>query len=136
MNVWFLKDVASEDCFAKDLHDQFSQVWFDMENRGQMMLELERLGGREVAVDFLDRLRLMQKSDAEKHVSLRRMLQLRIVLSVEDKLDYLEQPMPPAPVPAQAGQQVATKALAAHVAWVKGSKEIDGLMLITIELDI
>ncbi|GJZ43019.1 zinc finger, CCHC-type containing protein [Tanacetum coccineum] len=26
--------------------------------------------------------------------------QLRIVLSVEDKLDYLEQPMPPAPVPA------------------------------------
>ncbi|GJW10175.1 hypothetical protein Tco_1576002 [Tanacetum coccineum] len=74
MNVWFLKDVASEDCFAKDLHDQFSQVWFDMENRGQMMLELERLGGREVAVDFLDRLRLMQKSDAEKHVSLRRML--------------------------------------------------------------
>ncbi|GJR98500.1 zinc finger, CCHC-type containing protein [Tanacetum coccineum] len=31
--------------------------------------------------------------------------QLRIVLSVEDKLDYLEQPIPPAPVPAQAGQQ-------------------------------
>ncbi|GKE16119.1 hypothetical protein Tco_1423696, partial [Tanacetum coccineum] len=26
--------------------------------------------------------------------------QLRIVLSVEDKLDYLEQPIPPAPVPA------------------------------------
>ncbi|GKE54825.1 zinc finger, CCHC-type containing protein, partial [Tanacetum coccineum] len=29
--------------------------------------------------------------------------QLRIVLSVEDKLDYLEQPIPLAPVPAQAG---------------------------------
>ncbi|GJR35385.1 retrotransposon protein, putative, ty1-copia subclass [Tanacetum coccineum] len=29
--------------------------------------------------------------------------QLRTVLSVEDKLDYLEQPIPPAPVPAQAG---------------------------------
>ncbi|GKA28111.1 retrovirus-related pol polyprotein from transposon TNT 1-94 [Tanacetum coccineum] len=40
--------------------------------------------------------------------------QLRIVLSVEDKLDYLEQPIPPAPVLAQAGQQVALAALAAH----------------------
>nr|GEX63518.1 hypothetical protein [Tanacetum cinerariifolium] len=43
--------------------------------------------------------------------------QLRIVLSVEDKLDYLEQPIPPAPVPTQAGQQVTPKALAAHAAW-------------------
>ncbi|GJU74077.1 hypothetical protein Tco_1265482 [Tanacetum coccineum] len=50
--------------------------------------------------------------------------QLRIVLSVMDKLDYIEQPIPPAPVPAQAGQQVAPEALAAHAAWVKGSKEI------------
>ncbi|GJY21496.1 hypothetical protein Tco_0394062 [Tanacetum coccineum] len=45
-----------------------------MEKRGQMMLELGRLGGRGAAVDCLDRLRLMQKSDAKKHVSLRRML--------------------------------------------------------------
>ncbi|GKC50709.1 hypothetical protein Tco_1073454 [Tanacetum coccineum] len=51
--------------------------------------------------------------------------QLRIVLSVEDKLDYLEQLVPPAPVPAQVGQQVAPEALAAHAAWVKGSKEIE-----------
>ncbi|GJW08260.1 hypothetical protein Tco_1570683 [Tanacetum coccineum] len=51
--------------------------------------------------------------------------QLRIVLSVKDKLDYLEQPIPPAPVLAQAGQQVAPEALAAHAAWVKGSKEIE-----------
>ncbi|GJY28635.1 retrotransposon protein, putative, ty1-copia subclass [Tanacetum coccineum] len=62
--------------------------------------------------------------------------QLRIVLSVEDKLDYLKQPIPPAPVPAQAGQQVAPKAFAAHTAWVKGSKEIAGLMLMTMEPDI
>ncbi|GJU18819.1 hypothetical protein Tco_1146785 [Tanacetum coccineum] len=62
--------------------------------------------------------------------------QLRIVLSVEDKLDYLEHPIPPAPVPAQAGQQVAPEALAAHTTWVKGSKEIVGLMLMTMELDI
>nr|GEX57932.1 hypothetical protein [Tanacetum cinerariifolium] len=60
----------------------------------------------------------------------------RIVLSVEDKLDYLEHPIPPAPVSAQAGQQVALKALAAHAAWVKGSKEIIGLMLMTMESDI
>ncbi|GKG10411.1 hypothetical protein Tco_0341811, partial [Tanacetum coccineum] len=39
-------------------------------------------------------------------------------------------------VPAQAGQQVAPKALAAHAAWVKGSKEIVGLMLMTMEPDI
>ncbi|GJV33425.1 hypothetical protein Tco_1393825 [Tanacetum coccineum] len=61
---------------------------------------------------------------------------LRIVLLVEDKLDYLEQPIPPTPVTAQAGQQVAPKALAAHTAWVKGSKEIAGLMLMTMEPNI
>ncbi|GKA30352.1 retrotransposon protein, putative, ty1-copia subclass [Tanacetum coccineum] len=49
--------------------------------------------------------------------------QLRIVLSIEDKLNYLEQPLPPAPV-APAGQHVAPEILAAHTAWVKGSKEI------------
>ncbi|GJY59733.1 retrotransposon protein, putative, ty1-copia subclass [Tanacetum coccineum] len=41
----------------------------------------------------------------------------RIVLLVKDKLDYLEQPIPPAPIPTQAGQQVAPEALAAHTAW-------------------
>ncbi|GJY60726.1 retrotransposon protein, putative, ty1-copia subclass [Tanacetum coccineum] len=54
--------------------------------------------------------------------------QLRIVLSIEDKLNYLEQPLPPAPV-APEGQQVAPEIIAAHTAWIKGSKEIDGLML-------
>ncbi|GKF00151.1 hypothetical protein Tco_0023501, partial [Tanacetum coccineum] len=44
--------------------------------------------------------------------------QIRIVLSTEDKLDYLEQPNPPTPVPAQAGQQVSPEALAAHAAWM------------------
>ncbi|GKG13747.1 hypothetical protein Tco_0350707, partial [Tanacetum coccineum] len=62
--------------------------------------------------------------------------QHKIVLSIEDKLNYLEHPIPAAPVPAQAGQQVALKALAAHDAWVKGSKEIDGLMLMTMESNI
>nr|GFC44334.1 zinc finger, CCHC-type [Tanacetum cinerariifolium] len=42
--------------------------------------------------------------------------QLRIVLSIEDKLNYLEQPIPPAPV-APAGQQVAPEILSAHAAW-------------------
>nr|GEV21763.1 hypothetical protein [Tanacetum cinerariifolium] len=59
-----------------------------------------------------------------------------IVLSVEDRLDYLEQPIPFAYVPAQAGQQVALEALAAHAAWVKGSKEIAELMLMIMESDI
>ncbi|GJS78066.1 zinc finger, CCHC-type containing protein [Tanacetum coccineum] len=59
-----------------------------------------------------------------------------IALSVEDKLDYLEQLIPPALVPAQAGQQVAPEALAAHTAWVKGSKEIVGLMFMTMETNI
>ncbi|GJR41008.1 putative nucleotidyltransferase, ribonuclease H [Tanacetum coccineum] len=42
--------------------------------------------------------------------------QLRIVLSIDDKLNYLEQPLPPAPV-APAGQHVAPEILAAHTAW-------------------
>ncbi|GKC30004.1 zinc finger, CCHC-type containing protein [Tanacetum coccineum] len=41
--------------------------------------------------------------------------QLRIMLSVENKLNYLGHPIPAAPVPAQAGQQVPLEALAAHV---------------------
>ncbi|GJV72492.1 Myc-type, basic helix-loop-helix domain-containing protein [Tanacetum coccineum] len=56
--------------------------------------------------------------------------QLRIVLSTEDKLNYLELPIPVAHVPAVAGQQVPPETLAAHAAWVKGQKEIDVLMLI------
>nr|GEU61967.1 retrotransposon protein, putative, Ty1-copia subclass [Tanacetum cinerariifolium] len=58
--------------------------------------------------------------------------QLRIVLSIEDKLNYLEQPIPPAPV-ALEGQQVAPEIIAAHAAWIRGSKEIAGLMLMTME---
>ncbi|GJV34007.1 hypothetical protein Tco_1394407 [Tanacetum coccineum] len=49
-----------------------------------------------------------------------------------DKLNYLEQPIPPAPIP-QEGQQVALEILAAHDAWIKRSKEIVRLMLMTIE---
>ncbi|GJT09015.1 hypothetical protein Tco_0843477 [Tanacetum coccineum] len=62
--------------------------------------------------------------------------QLRIVLSVDDKLNYLEHPIPAARVPAHAGQQVPPEALAAHAAWVKGQKEVAGLMLMTMEPDI
>nr|GFD56658.1 zinc finger, CCHC-type [Tanacetum cinerariifolium] len=61
--------------------------------------------------------------------------QLRIVLSIEDKLNYLEQTIHPAPV-AHAGQQVAPEILAAYSAWIKGSKEIAGLMLMTMEPEI
>ncbi|GJV55354.1 retrotransposon protein, putative, ty1-copia subclass [Tanacetum coccineum] len=61
--------------------------------------------------------------------------QLRIVLSIEDKLNYLEQPLPPVPV-APEGQQVTPEIIAAHTAWIKGSKETAGLMLMTMELKI
>nr|GEV51027.1 hypothetical protein [Tanacetum cinerariifolium] len=61
--------------------------------------------------------------------------QLRIVLSIKDKLNYLEKPIPPAHV-EPAGQHVAPEILAAHTAWIKGSKEIAGLMLMTIEPEI
>nr|GFC18241.1 hypothetical protein [Tanacetum cinerariifolium] len=42
--------------------------------------------------------------------------QLRIALSIEDKLNYLEQHIPCVPV-APAGQQVAPEILAAHTTW-------------------
>ncbi|GJW50820.1 hypothetical protein Tco_0092171 [Tanacetum coccineum] len=61
--------------------------------------------------------------------------QLRIVISVKDKENYLEHPIPAAPV-AAPGQQVPPQALAAHAAWVKGSKKIFALMLMTMDLDI
>nr|GEX63115.1 hypothetical protein [Tanacetum cinerariifolium] len=61
--------------------------------------------------------------------------QLRIAISIEDKLNYLEQPIPPALV-APAGQHVALEILEAHNAWIKVSKEIVGLMLMTMEPDI
>nr|GFA66267.1 zinc finger, CCHC-type [Tanacetum cinerariifolium] len=60
---------------------------------------------------------------------------LQTVLLVEDKLNYFEHPIPAALVLAN-GQQVPSKAFAAHTAWVKGFKEIDGLMLMTMEPDI
>ncbi|GJZ55011.1 hypothetical protein Tco_0610204 [Tanacetum coccineum] len=62
--------------------------------------------------------------------------QLRIVLSAEDKLNYLELPIPATPVPNVAGQQVPPETLAAHVAWVKGQKEIVVLMFMTMEPDL
>ncbi|GJT25765.1 hypothetical protein Tco_0895702 [Tanacetum coccineum] len=50
--VWFLREVASEDCFAEDLRDQCSQVRANME---KMMLELERLRGCGATLDCLER---------------------------------------------------------------------------------
>ncbi|GJZ89323.1 hypothetical protein Tco_0661105 [Tanacetum coccineum] len=60
---------------------------------------------------------------------------LRIVLFVEDKLPFLEQPIPAMPVPAE-GQVLPPDVLNTHTAWVKASKEIAGLMLMTMDPDI
>ncbi|GKB49415.1 hypothetical protein Tco_0900168 [Tanacetum coccineum] len=57
---------------------------------------------------------------------------LRIVLSVEDKLPYLEQPIPAMPVPP-TGQVLHPNVLNTHNAWVKASKEIARLMLMTMD---
>nr|GEZ29814.1 hypothetical protein [Tanacetum cinerariifolium] len=48
--------------------------------------------------------------------------QLRLVLSTKDKENYLEHPIPEAPV-VPPGQQVPPAAAAAHAAWVKGQKK-------------
>nr|GEU51065.1 hypothetical protein [Tanacetum cinerariifolium] len=61
--------------------------------------------------------------------------QLRLVLLTEDKENYLEHPIPEEPV-APPGQQVPLAVAAAHAAWVKGQKEVNVLMLLTIDLDI
>ncbi|GJS86088.1 hypothetical protein Tco_0752629 [Tanacetum coccineum] len=60
---------------------------------------------------------------------------LRIVLSLEDKLPFLKQPIPDMPVPP-AEQVIPPDVLNTHTAWVKASKEIAGLMLMTMDPDI
>nr|GEU91681.1 hypothetical protein [Tanacetum cinerariifolium] len=61
--------------------------------------------------------------------------QLRLVLSTEDKENYLEHPIPAAPV-APPGQQVPPQAIATHAAWVKRQKKIVVLMLLTMDIEI
>nr|GEV13772.1 hypothetical protein [Tanacetum cinerariifolium] len=60
---------------------------------------------------------------------------LRIVLSTEDKLPFLEQPIHVLPVPHQ-GQANPPDVIATHQAWVKAQKEIVGLMLMTMDPEI
>nr|GEU63939.1 putative S-locus glycoprotein domain-containing protein [Tanacetum cinerariifolium] len=57
------------------------------------------------------------------------------ILAFKLSIEISRQLIPPAPV-VPAGQQVAPEILAAHNAWIKGSKEIVGLMLMTMELEI
>nr|GEU98227.1 hypothetical protein [Tanacetum cinerariifolium] len=59
-------------------------------------------------------------------------IKLRLVLSTEDKENYLEHPILAAPL----GHQVPPEALAAHAVWVKGQKEVVVLMLLTMDLEI
>ncbi|GJR59852.1 retrotransposon protein, putative, ty1-copia subclass [Tanacetum coccineum] len=56
---------------------------------------------------------------------------LQIVLSTEDKLPFLEQPIPVLPVPPK-GQANPPDVVTTHQAWVKAQKEIDRLMLMTM----
>ncbi|GJZ51127.1 retrotransposon protein, putative, ty1-copia subclass [Tanacetum coccineum] len=59
----------------------------------------------------------------------------RIVLSTEDKLPFLEHPIRVLPVPPQ-GQANPPDVVTTHQAWVKEHKEIDGLMIMTMDLEI
>nr|GEX63429.1 zinc finger, CCHC-type [Tanacetum cinerariifolium] len=58
--------------------------------------------------------------------------QSSVVLSVKDKLPFLEQPIPAMPVPAE-GQVLFLDVLNTYTAWVKASKEIAGIMLMTMD---
>ncbi|GJW48587.1 zinc finger, CCHC-type containing protein [Tanacetum coccineum] len=60
---------------------------------------------------------------------------LRIVLSTEDKLPFMEQPIHVLPVPPE-GQANPLDVVTTHQAWVKAQKEIDGLMFMTMDPDI
>nr|GEU51616.1 retrotransposon protein, putative, Ty1-copia subclass [Tanacetum cinerariifolium] len=60
---------------------------------------------------------------------------LWIVLSAKDKLPFLEQLIPTLPVPP-AGQANPSDVVTTHQAWVKGHKEINRLMLMTMDPDI
>ncbi|GJQ93095.1 hypothetical protein Tco_0004234 [Tanacetum coccineum] len=60
---------------------------------------------------------------------------LRIVLSTEDKLPFLEPLIPVLPVPPQ-GQANPPDVVTTHQAWVKAQKEIARLMLMTMDPDI
>nr|GEZ51139.1 zinc finger, CCHC-type [Tanacetum cinerariifolium]GEZ56287.1 zinc finger, CCHC-type [Tanacetum cinerariifolium] len=64
-----------------------------------------------------------------------RYLNLRIMLSVKDKLPFLKQPIPAMPI-LPAGQVLPTDVLNTHTAWVKASKEIASFMLMTMDPDI
>ncbi|GJW80388.1 hypothetical protein Tco_0144363 [Tanacetum coccineum] len=56
---------------------------------------------------------------------------LRIVLTTEDKLTYLEHPILIAPVRAP-GRQLPPDVLVAHTHWVKASKENSCLVLVNM----
>ncbi|PWA37964.1 zinc finger, CCHC-type [Artemisia annua] len=57
---------------------------------------------------------------------------LRIILTAEDKLTYVEHPISATHVPPTPDQQVPADVLAAHAQWVKASKDIGCLMLISM----
>nr|GEU38533.1 hypothetical protein [Tanacetum cinerariifolium] len=60
---------------------------------------------------------------------------LRIVLSTQDKLPCLEQPIPTLPVPPER-QANPSDVVTTHQAWVKAQKKIVGLMLMTMDPNI
>ncbi|GKA40582.1 retrotransposon protein, putative, ty1-copia subclass [Tanacetum coccineum] len=60
---------------------------------------------------------------------------LQIMLSTEDKLPFLEQPIPTLPV-SPKGQVNSLDVVTTHQAWVKAQNEIARLMVMTMDIDI
>ncbi|GJZ56144.1 retrotransposon protein, putative, ty1-copia subclass, partial [Tanacetum coccineum] len=60
---------------------------------------------------------------------------LQIMLSTEDKLPFLEQPIPTLPV-SHEGQVNSPDVVTTHQAWVKARNEIARLMVMPMDLDI
>nr|GEW61313.1 hypothetical protein [Tanacetum cinerariifolium] len=85
-----------------------------------------------LADPFTKALAFLKHSEHTRNIEMLPASSHLIVLSIEDKSNYLEQPIPPAPV-APVGQHVAPEILTAYIAWIKGSKEIAGLMLMTMK---
>nr|GFC53434.1 zinc finger, CCHC-type [Tanacetum cinerariifolium] len=112
----------------------FSLIW-TLINWQERSLDFESLSFEASLLDYLRKLLADPAFAADFQSCVDIYKQLRLVLLTENKENYLEHPIPAAPV-ALPGQQVPPKALAAHVAWVKGQKEVVVLMLFTMDLEV
>nr|GEX43991.1 hypothetical protein [Tanacetum cinerariifolium] len=109
MGLWYSKDIGFE-----------LTAFLDSDHVGCLDSRKSTSGG----IQFLGGDKLVCWSSKKQDCTSMSFAEAEIVLSIEDKLNYLEQTIPRASV-APAGQHVAPEILAAHNAWIKGLKEIE-----------